>query len=67
MPDIDMPEDKIAEILGIIDLERLLKLAHKIKAIKARKHGEVSLVIKNGEIVYIDVRFSEDLRRKRLS
>jgi hypothetical protein len=60
-------KEKISEVLDVIDLDRLLKLAQRIKAIKARKHGEVSLVIKNGEIVYIDVRFSEDLRRKRSS
>jgi hypothetical protein len=65
MPDFKSQEDKIAEILSVIDLDRLLKLAYKIKAIKDHKHGEVSLVIKNGEIVYIDVRFSEDLRKRQ--
>jgi hypothetical protein len=56
-------EEKITEVLGVIDLERLLKLAQRVKAVKAHKHGEVSLIIKNGEIAYIDVRISDDLRK----
>ena len=56
--------EEIEEILSAIDLERLLILASKIKLVKSRKHGEVSLVIKNGEIVYINIRVSEDLRKK---
>ncbi|GIV86614.1 MAG: hypothetical protein KatS3mg054_0643 [Chloroflexus sp.] len=59
-----MSENQLSEILKIVDLERLSRIAQKIALVKKLRHGEVILVIKNGEIAFLDMRISEDLRKR---
>jgi len=58
------PIEKLEEILKVIDLDQLLRISQRLKVVKEHKHGEVSLVVKNGELVYIDIKVSENLRKK---
>ena len=53
----------LKEILNALTVEQWLKVAKAVAAVKTRKHGEVILTVKNGELRYLDVRLSQDVRR----
>jgi len=56
---------KLREVLQVLDLDQLLAIARKLRDLYEKRHGEVILTVKNGELAYIDKRESEDVRRRR--
>jgi hypothetical protein len=57
-------EDALEEILSVIDVGRLLVIARKLREVMQSRHGEVILVVKNGDLVFVDKRESLDVRKK---
>lgn len=56
---------KLREVLLVLDLDQLLTIARKVRDLYAKKHGEVTLVVKNGELAYVDKTESEDVRKRK--
>ncbi|HWR66084.1 MAG TPA: hypothetical protein VN364_08190 [Bellilinea sp.] len=56
---------KMDEVFEILDPDKLLNIARKLKGVMERRHGEVILIVKNGELAFVDVRLSEDVRSKK--
>ena len=56
---------QLREILQALTVEQWLKVARAIAAVKAQKHGEIILTVKNGELRFVDVRTSYDVRRPK--
>lgn len=55
----------LKEILNALTVEEWLKIAKAITEVRNAKHGEVILVVKNGELRFVDVRTSTDVRRMK--
>ncbi|MFZ6019897.1 MAG: hypothetical protein ACOYXO_09825 [Chloroflexota bacterium] len=55
----------LKEILQALTFEQWLKVAKAVAQVRAQKHGEVILVIKNGALYFVDRRLSEDVRRMK--
>jgi len=55
----------LKEILQVLTVAQWLKVAKAVAAVKAQKHGEVILVIKNGALYFVDRRLSEDVRQPK--
>lgn len=53
---------KLEEVFEVLDTEKLLKIARKLREVMEQKHGEVILTVKNGKLAFIDKRESEDVR-----
>jgi len=53
------------EVFEVLDAEKLLKIARKLREVMEQKHGEVILTVKNGELAFVDFRVSEDVRSKK--
>ncbi|MHB0922592.1 MAG: hypothetical protein ACYC3H_01330 [Bellilinea sp.] len=53
---------KLEEVFKVLDTEKLLKIARKLREVMEQKHGEVILTVKNGKLAFIDKRESEDVR-----
>jgi len=60
-------ELKLREVLEVLDPDQLLNIVQKLRGVMELKHGEIILVIKNGELAFVDVRLSEDVRNKRVN
>ena len=58
---------QLREILQALPPAHWLAVSRAIAEVRAQKHGEVILTIKNGELRYLDVRTSTDVRRKGVS
>ncbi len=61
----DALDAKMEEVFEILDPDKLLNIARKLKGVMERKHGEVILIVKNGELAFVDIRLSEDVRNKK--
>jgi len=55
-------DEKMVEVFEVLDPDKLLTIARILKVVLERKHGEVILSVKNGELAFIDVKLSEDVR-----
>lgn len=55
----------LREILQALPPEQWLQVSRAIATVRAQKHGEVILTIKNGELRFVDVRTSTDVRRMK--
>ena len=58
-------DEKMQEVLEVLDPDTLVNIARKLKSVKERKHGEVILIVKNYELAFVDIRLSEDVRQKK--
>ncbi len=56
-------EISIQEVLEILSVEQLLTISRRLRLVLERKHGEVGLIVKNGQLAYVDTRLSEDVRK----
>ena len=63
----DAQDAKMEEVFEVLDPDKLLNIARKLKGVMDRKHGEVILIVKNGELAFVDIRLSEDVRNKKAS
>lgn len=61
-----MPKEDalLEEILSVLDVGRLLVIARKLREVMQSRHGEVILIVKNGDLVFVDKRESLDVRKK---
>jgi hypothetical protein len=57
--------EALREILGVIDLDRLLFVARCLREVMSLRHGEVILVVKNGRLAFVDIRESFDVRKHK--
>jgi len=55
-------DEKMVEVFEVLDPDKLLTIVRILKVVLERKHGEVILSVKNGELAFIDVKLSEDVR-----
>lgn len=58
---------QLREILNALTVEQWMAVSRAIAEVRAQKHGEIILTVKNGELRYLDVRTSTDVRRKGVS
>ena len=58
-------DEKMHEVLEVLDPDTLLNIARKVKIVKERRHGEVILIVKNHELAFVDIRLSEDVRVRK--
>jgi hypothetical protein len=49
-------------ILSVISLKQLREIASLVAQVKEKKHGTVYLIVKNGELFFVDIRLSMSIR-----
>lgn len=50
-------------LLEVMTPQQILSMVEGLVKVKETGHGEVALVVKNGELYYLDVRLSVSIRR----
>ena len=51
-------------VFNVLSLKQIKEIAMQLDQVKKQKHGVVYLIVKNGELNFVDIRLSKDVRKE---